>query len=84
MPQSAGPERADTPDDQEMVGDPWRMVQGLMGHETVETTRGMYEAPLQELMESHTLGETASERFGAVGDDEFRELFARFSKPPDA
>ena len=84
MTPTSDPGSTATPDGEEMAMEPWRIVQELMGHENSETTRGMYEAPFQELLERHTISEIAGEGFGAVGYDEFRELLARLAEPSDA
>ena len=55
-----------------LYGDPWRMVQDLLGHADVETTRRIYLAPvsdlqLHSLISSPAPGSVAPE--GGAADD---------------
>ncbi|MFE9367872.1 tyrosine-type recombinase/integrase [Streptomyces sp. NPDC006978] len=64
-----------------LYGDPWRMVQDLLGHADLETTRAIYLAPvadlqLRSLLESAPLvGGDAAEPAGSLD-----ELFARVAQ----
>ncbi|MEU1288315.1 site-specific integrase [Kitasatospora sp. NPDC005856] len=42
-----------------LYGDPWRMVQDLLGHRDIETTRGIYLAPVSDLQLRALLAEPA-------------------------
>ncbi|CAM5310158.1 hypothetical protein SABIM44S_00154 [Streptomyces abikoensis] len=64
-----------------LYGDPWRMVQDLLGHSSIETTRQIYLAPVADL-QLRSLLETAPLRGDAGGAAEgaMDDLFARVAR----
>jgi site-specific recombinase XerD len=61
-----------------LYGDPWFMVQGLLGHARRETTVRHYLAPVRKLQLSHLLS-TVEEPIGA-GDVDLDMLFTRVAR----
>lgn len=64
-----------------LYGDPWRMVQDLLGHADLETTRAIYLAPvadlqLRSLLETPLLPDGA----GAEAERSLDELFTRVAR----
>ncbi|MFF7019913.1 tyrosine-type recombinase/integrase [Streptomyces klenkii] len=65
-----------------LYGDPWRMVQDLLGHSSIETTRDIYLAPVADL-QLRSLLDTAPLLGGDAGvmaEGSMDELFARVAR----
>jgi site-specific recombinase XerD len=64
-----------------LYGDPWRMVQDLLGHADLETTRAIYLAPVADL-QLRSLLETAPPLGGegAAPAQSMDEIFARVAR----
>ncbi|MFD4211151.1 hypothetical protein ACFWRG_34885, partial [Micromonospora tulbaghiae] len=50
-----------------LYGDPWRMVQDLLGHADLETTRRIYLAPVADLRLRSLLAEPGGDLSGVTG-----------------
>ncbi|MFG2631421.1 tyrosine recombinase XerC [Streptomyces sp. NPDC048473] len=62
-----------------LYGDPWRMVQDLLGHAQLETTRAIYLAPVADLQLRSLLADVAPVH-GPGGEMELTELFTRLAR----
>ncbi|MEJ8638948.1 hypothetical protein [Streptomyces sp. MS2.AVA.5] len=65
-----------------LYGDPWRMVQDLLGHSELETTRQIYLAPVADLQLRSLLAEPVADVTGAAGltQERMTGLFARIAR----
>jgi integrase len=68
-----------------LYGDPWRMVQDLLGHASVETTRSIYLAPVSDLQLQSLLSGPAQSSSMSEGDaaDEISLVLARLATETD-
>lgn len=65
-----------------LYGDPWRMVQDLLGHAHLETTRGIYLAPVADLQLRSLLADFGSADVHApVGEEELTAVFTARCAP---
>ncbi|MGW2540837.1 hypothetical protein ACWC5I_08170 [Kitasatospora sp. NPDC001574] len=64
-----------------LYGDPWFMVQGLLGHASRETTVNIYLAPVRHLQLSSLLAAAAAPLEGPVPD--LDGVFARVAREAD-
>ncbi|MFI7356097.1 tyrosine-type recombinase/integrase [Streptomyces avidinii] len=62
-----------------LYGDPWRMVQDLLGHAQLETTRAIYLAPVADLQLRSLLAGTAPAG-GPADEEELTALFTRLAQ----
>ncbi|MFJ5548621.1 site-specific integrase [Streptomyces sp. NPDC093225] len=62
-----------------LYGDPWRMVQDLLGHAQLETTRSVYLAPVADLQLRSLLADFVPAG-GTVAEEELTGLFARLAR----
>ncbi|MFE1895214.1 site-specific integrase [Streptomyces yangpuensis] len=62
-----------------LYGDPWRMVQDLLGHAQLETTRSIYLAPVADLQLRSLLGDFTAGA-GPLPEDALTSLFARLAR----
>jgi hypothetical protein len=62
-----------------LYGDPWRMVQDLLGHAFLETTRERYLAPVADLQLRSLLATAPSSRESEQSVPEMDEMFARLA-----
>lgn len=62
-----------------LYGDPWRMVQDLLGHAQLETTRHIYLAPVADLQLRSLLADYVPAG-GPVSEEELTGLFARLAR----
>ncbi|MFE9445881.1 hypothetical protein ACFYO2_44825 [Streptomyces sp. NPDC006602] len=63
-----------------LYGDPWRMVQDLLGHAFLETTRERYLAPVADLRLRSLLTTAPPFREGERPTREMDEVFARLAR----
>ncbi|MFF0405653.1 site-specific integrase [[Kitasatospora] papulosa] len=65
-----------------LYGDPWRMVQDLLGHAQLETTRDIYLAPVSDLQLRSLMAEPEPMEGGGEGwsEDRITSLLARISE----
>ncbi|MFB9466409.1 hypothetical protein [Streptomyces cinereospinus] len=61
-----------------LYGDPWRMVQDLLGHSQMETTKAVYLAPVADLQLRSLLADFVPAD-GPVSEQELAGLFARLA-----
>ncbi|OOQ55355.1 integrase [Streptomyces antibioticus] len=62
-----------------LYGDPWRMVQDLLGHAQLETTRAIYLAPVADLQLRSLLADVTPVE-GPVSEEELTVLFTRLAR----
>lgn len=63
-----------------LYGDPWRMVQDLLGHADVETTRRTYLAPVSDLrLDSLLSSPPSGEDLGTPGVDDVSRILGRLA-----
>ncbi|MBT1183928.1 site-specific integrase [Streptomyces sp. CJ_13] len=62
-----------------LYGDPWRMVQDLLGHAQLETTRGIYLAPVADLQLRSLLADCGSAAAPASADG-LTAVFTRLAR----
>ncbi|MFF5125911.1 site-specific integrase [Streptomyces syringium] len=62
-----------------LYGDPWRMVQDLLGHSSIETTRERYLAPVADLQLRSLLATAPVIGQGAQSEHEMDDVFARLA-----
>lgn len=62
-----------------LYGDPWRMVQDLLGHAQLETTRTIYLAPVADLQLRSLLADVTPVE-GPVSEEELTVLFTRLAR----
>lgn len=62
-----------------LYGDPWRMVQDLLGHAQMETTKYIYLAPVADLQLRSLLADYVPAG-GPVSEEELTSLFARLAR----
>lgn len=62
-----------------LYGDPWRMVQDLLGHAQLETTKGIYLAPVADLQLRSLLADHLPAA-GPVSEGDLTELFTRLAR----
>jgi site-specific recombinase XerD len=63
-----------------LYGDPWRMVQDLLGHSHIETTRERYLAPVADLQLRSLLATAPAVRQGEQTEQEMDDVFARLAR----
>ncbi|MEU2911929.1 integrase [Streptomyces massasporeus] len=63
-----------------LYGDPWRMVQDLLGHAYLETTRERYLAPVADLQLRSLLATAPSSREDGQSVSAMDEVFARLAR----
>ncbi|ONI49843.1 site-specific tyrosine recombinase XerC [Streptomyces sp. IB2014 011-1] len=68
-----------------LYGDPWRMVQDLLGHADLETTRRIYLAPVADLRLRSLLAEPGGDLSGVTGlsQERMTSVFARIARESD-
>ncbi|WP_239965388.1 site-specific integrase [Streptomyces sp. CBG9] len=62
-----------------LYGDPWRMVQDLLGHAQLETTKHIYLAPVADLQLRSLLADYVPAG-GPVSEEELAALFTRLAR----
>ncbi|MEU1090086.1 site-specific integrase [Streptomyces sp. NPDC005892] len=62
-----------------LYGDPWRMVQDLLGHAQLETTKHIYLAPVADLQLRSLLADFRPAD-GPLSEGELTEVFARLAR----
>ncbi|WP_406099834.1 hypothetical protein [Streptomyces sp. NBC_01013] len=62
-----------------LYGDPWRMVQDLLGHAQLETTKHIYLAPVADLQLRSLLADFQPED-GPVSEGQLTSVFARLAQ----
>ncbi len=63
-----------------LYGDPWRMVQDLLGHATRETTCDIYLAPVADLQLRSLLATAPASRAGDAATGSLDSVFARLAR----
>ncbi|MFF0474394.1 integrase [Streptomyces sp. NPDC004284] len=63
-----------------LYGDPWRMVQDLLGHKHIETTRERYLAPVADLQLRSLLATAPVAGQGQQAEQEMDDVFARLAR----
>lgn len=68
-----------------LYGDPWRMVQDLLGHAQLETTREIYLAPVSDLLLRSMMAQPEPVTGGGEGwsEDRVTSLLARIAEESD-
>lgn len=62
-----------------LYGDPWRMVQDLLGHADVETTRSIYLAPVSDLQLDSLISSPAAKSEDPVGSGDVSWILSRLA-----
>ncbi|MFE9806099.1 integrase [Streptomyces sp. NPDC005548] len=63
-----------------LYGDPWRMVQDLLGHASIETTRERYLAPVADLQLRSLLATAPIRQGEQLEEQDMDDVFARLAR----